>query len=649
MTVGSQDNSKTLKPWSLGNFLATAAGFGLLTGLLEGLGLLTFRGYGWGNTRIPEGVSADIVWISALVNLGLFLVLGTFFGGLYGALRRDGVIRAMTLVFSFLLFVDLLGISGRIGPLGMIVFAAGLASFAGRWLFVHGDELQNWAPRLAIVLAVVAVAAFFAIQGSARAREHAAVANLPAASAGSPNVIVIVVDTLRADHLSSYGYSRATSPYLERMAAESVKFENAISPSSWTLPAHQSILSGRYPHEHGQVREQMVNQNLPSLGRELAARGYRTGGFSANTDFFCRRAGFAESFQHFDDYFYSAGDMVYRTFWGRLFFRTYVAELIGLDELPGRKKAADVNAEMWHWVGQNQQGGSHERPFFAFLNYFDVHYPYVPEQPYRNRFVDATQQAACRPTWAFRLNPLHRPTEFERLLQMSPDCFKVQIDQYDGAITYVDRQIEDLMTELKRRNLDRNTIVVVTSDHGESFREHGLVTHGTSLYRELIHVPLLVWWPGHVPPGQSIDRPVSTASLPATILDLVGANPQDNFPIPSLTALWHSPSSVGTWPDPVSEMAQDVYIPPQYPAYKGWLKSITDSQWHLIVAEHDPSELYDWPEDPGELHNVAQSSEGKDAAAGINAKLWNQVGPAGRTKADVDQSAKSSHFAGVGQ
>ena len=238
------------------------------------------------------------------------------------------------------------------------------------------------------------------------------------------------------------------------MSQQGTQFQDAISPSSWTLPAHQSILSGRYPHEHGQVREQMVNQNLPSLGRALAAQGYRTGAFSANTDFFCRRAGFAASFQHFEDYFYSAGDMVYRTFWGRLFFRTYVAELLGFDELPGRKKAADVNVEMWHWVGEDRQ-----RPFFAFLNYFDVHYPYIPEQPFRSKFADDRQQQACRPAWALSVNPLHRPTEFERLLQMSPECFQVQMDQYDGGVAYVDQQIQNLMAELRREGLDQNTIV----------------------------------------------------------------------------------------------------------------------------------------------------------------------------------------------
>ena len=643
MSVGAKADLQDKKSASLGDILWTAGAFGLATGLLEGAGLLLFHGYGWGNTRIPEGVSASIVWISAAVNLGLFLLIGLGAFLAQRTLRKLWVLPATLTLFAFLMFVDLLGVSGRIGPLGMIVFAAGVASFVGRWFYEYWQSVRSWMPRVGGAFAVLAIVAFAGIAGTARSREQSAIKSLPPVQPGTPNVIVVVVDTLRADHLSAYGYSRPTSPYLEQLAREGVQFSDAISPSSWTLPAHQSLLSGRYPHEHGKVREQVVNQNLPELGNSLAAKGYRTGAFSANTDFFCRRAGFAQSFQHFEDYFYSAGDMVYRTFWGRLFYRTYVAELLGLDELPGRKKAADVNAEMLNWVSHDSQ-----RPFFAFLNYFDVHYPYVPELPYRSKFAHAQQQEACRPSWGFRLNPLHRPTEFERLLQMSPACFQVQIDQYDGGVSYVDQQIANLMAELHRKNLDRNTIVVVTSDHGESFREHGLVTHGTSLYRELIHVPLVVWWPGHVPAGQKIDRPVSTASLPATVLDLIGSDSPSDYPIPSLATLWKQPSAVTDWPDPVSEMAQDVFIPTQYPAYKGWLKSITDSQWHLIVAERDPAELYQWPDDPEEVRNVVESVQGKGVAAEINAKLWDQVGPTNHTKADVPPT-KSSQLANARQ
>lgn len=629
---------KSTTPPLARSFLAFAAAFGLVTGLLEGLGLLTFHGFGIWNSRIPEGVSAPIVGISAIVNLALFVAVG---GGLLVAgklLPRLPLMQAAGFVFTFLLCADLLGVSGRISPLGIVVLSAGLATVASRHFASRSQTFTRFAPRLLPWLLATAALAFVFAQAATRWQETAALRRLPPAAKNTPNVVLVVVDTLRADHTTPYGYSLATTPNLEKIARQGTLFEDAISSSSWTLPAHESLLSGRYPHEHGPLREQMVNQSLPSLPRILAAKGFRTGAFSANNDFFCRRAGFAASFLHFEDYFYSAGDMLYRTFWGRLFFRTYVSDLLGMDELPARKKAAEVNRETLAWIDRDRS-----RPFFVVLNYLDAHYPYVPEQPYRSRFLP-TVRPDCAPSLAHRLNPLHRPTEFEVLMAMSPACFQVEIAEYDGAIAYIDAQIAHLFDELHERGLDRNTMVIITSDHGESFREHGLVTHGTSLYRELIHVPLVIWWPGHVPAGASISRPVSTASLPATVLDLLGDTDPREFPIPSLARLWADPATQSAWPDPVSEMAQDLYIPTHYPAYRGWLKSITDAQWHLIVSQSDPAELYAWPQDPQESTNLAQSAEGKTVVSDINARLWNEV-RAGHAKAVSELPDASAELA----
>ena len=135
MSVGAKAELQDKKSASLGDILWTAGAFGLATGLLEGAGLLLFHGYGWGNTRIPEGVSARIVWISAAVNLGLFLLMGLGAFLAQRTLRKPWVMRATLILFAFMMFVDLLGVSGRIGPLGMIVFAAGVSSFVGRWFY----------------------------------------------------------------------------------------------------------------------------------------------------------------------------------------------------------------------------------------------------------------------------------------------------------------------------------------------------------------------------------------------------------------------------------------------------------------------------------------------------------------------------------
>jgi arylsulfatase A-like enzyme len=633
---------QTAQSLNTARLMLLAACFGLITGIIEGFGLQAFHGFEWFalNSRIPEGVSIEILWISPLVNLVLFLFLGLLLAILARLLPRLPWLRVALFLFSFMAVLDWVGLTGRIAIWAELALAIGLASVVSRYLYEKAAEIWLYGPKVVRWAALASLVALFGVEGGIWLREEIATRHLPVASKSSPNILVIVVDTLRADHLSTYGYARATSPNLTRIAAQGVLFEDAISTSSWTLPAHQSLLTGRYPHEHGPLREQPLNESFPTLAQVLDKRGYRTAAFSANNDFFCRRAGFDLGFLHFEDYFYSVEDMIYRTFWGRVFFHNYLAELVGRDELPARRKAGDVNRSLQHWLDRTS-----DRPFFAFLNYVDVHSPYLPERSYRYKFAGRDAQAQCPHTQLNLSKLLHPPNEFDYLMGLSADCFQLQIDAYDSGISYVDDQIAGLFVELARRGLDKNTLVVVTSDHGESFREHGFVTHGTSLYRELVWVPLVYWWPGQIPAGMHIDRPISAASLPATILDLLGESNAREFPVPSLAQLWNHPGSNPEWPYPISEMAQDLYVPKQYPAYRGWLKSITDPQWHLIVAQSDPTELYRYPTDPAELQNLAGSAQGKAVVNTVGTQLWNQESAGSQDKAHLSHPLSENKIA----
>jgi len=624
--------------------LLLAACFGLITGLIEGFGLQAFHGFQWFglNSRIPEGVSIEILWISPIVNLVFFLSLGLVLATLGRLLPRLPILRVALFLFSFMAVVDWVGLTGRIGILAEVVLAAGFATVISRFVYERRAALWRYEPRVARGAAIATLVVLLAVESGIWLREEVATRRLPVASNSSPNVLVILVDTLRADHLSTYGYARATSPFLNGVARQGVLFENAISTSSWTLPAHQSLLTGRYPHEHGPLREQPLNETYPTLAQVLDDHGYRTAAFSGNNDFFCRRAGFARGFLHFEDYFYSIGDMAYRTFWGRVFFHNYLAQLLGRDELPTRRRAADVNRSLLHWLDRNQ-----EKPFFAFLNYVDVHTPYLPERSYRYKFASRDTQTQCPPTRQRLPITLRAPNEFDYLMGLSPACFQLQVDAYDGGVSYIDDQIAALFAELARRGLDKKTLIVITSDHGESFREHGFVTHGTSLYRELVWVPLIYWWPGHIPSNQRIDRPISAASLPATVLDLLGDSNAKIFPVPSLAQLWNHPGSNPDWPYPISEMAQDLYVPKQYPAYRGWLKSITDPQWHLIVAQSDPTELYRYPEDPGEIQNLVGSAQGKAVVNTVETQLWRQASAENHSKVGLTDPLNESKIARV--
>jgi len=252
-----------------------------------------------------------------------------------------------------------------------------------------------------------------------------------------------------------------------------------------------------------------------------------------------------------------------------------------------RKRAAVINQEVATWIDRDRQ-----RPFFAFLNYFDVHDPYGAPRDYP------------RPSWP-------RQTD---------------IDAYDDGVKYVDDYIGHLMDELRRRGLAENTLVVITSDHGESLGQHHLRTHGKALYRELIQVPLVIWYPGHAPAGFRVPRPVTNAAIPATIMDLIGAGP---FPASSsLSALWRT-GEAPDWPDPLSELAHNAISDKEDRVAKsliptastGAMKSLVTSKWQFITHETMGDQLYDWGMDRTESNNLIQDAEGKATAGTLKMRI----------------------------
>ena len=259
-----------------------------------------------------------------------------------------------------------------------------------------------------------------------------------------------------------------------------------------------------------------------------------------------------------------------------------------------------MNQEVLRWIDHGQNDGGETHPFFAFLNYFDVHYPYGGP-------------------------PTYPKPEWDR---------GGRIDEYDASVKYADDALGRLLQALDQRGLTKNTLVIVTSDHGESLGQHGLTYHGQALYRELIHVPLVMWYPGQVPAAK-VQTPVTNAAIPATILDILGARAQPNvFPCSSLSALWQSGGGTD-WPDPLSELARNdiadkedkaaaTIIPT---ATTGAMKSLVTPQWQLITHESMGDQLYDWALDPGESNNLIHSAEGQTTAGGLKSRLENVVRP----------------------
>ncbi len=609
---------------SLGSLLLLAIWFAIGAGLVEGVGLLVFQRINWARWGPTLHVSEPILWISPIVDLVLFGVLTVGLWTVGQLIPKLRLLQVTIALLTALTLYDWLTVTARLSHFSCLLLAAGIGVAFSRWVAKHEIATLQFVRRTFPLVIGAGVLAFVGIQGGHWLREARAVSRLPGAAADAPNVLVIVVDTLRADHLSSYGYVRPTSPNIDRVATEGVLFENAVATSSWTFPSHASLLTGRYQYEHGmdKIREMSVTggeafspNGLPTLGESLMQKGYRTAAFSANRTYFTRDLGFGRGFIHFEDYFHSPSDMFVRTLYGREFARIYlkrsdrslvkrVLRKLGLAELLDqgaegsgsyggafgiRKRADAVNRETLDWIDRDRR-----RPFFAFLNYFDVHDPYGGPHGY------------AKPSWPQQNN----------------------VDAYDDGVRYVDDYIGRLINELDQRGLTKNTLVVITGDHGESLGQHHLRTHGKALYWELIHVPLVVRYPGHIPAGVRLEVPVTNSALPATIMELLGAGGQGTFPGPPLSALWQVPARPA-WPDALSEVAEHNIVTNESKAVgqlvattaDGPMKSVVTTRWHLIVHKELGDQLYDRVHDPGETNNLINTSVGQQAASGLNARL----------------------------
>ena len=630
------DKSSVTRPWNGGSLLIVGLGSGIFAGLVEGAGLLFFQRVNWARWGPMIHVSGEILWISPIVDVILFMSLALICSVVARFSSRFPAVRALVFLLTFFSVYDWLTLTGRLYHRACLLLALGVAVAFARWCGQREEAFLNFGKRATPWILALWIFVFAGMQGGQRLQERNAVARLPAAAPGAPNVLVIVMDTLRADHLSAYGYARATSPNFDRLAQQGVLFENAVATTSWSLPSHVSLLTGRYQFEHGIGNVQPAPWlgwgrtglgGFPTLGEMLEQRGYRTGAFSANRTYFSTSLGFGRGFQHFEDYFHSPADMFIRTLYGREFARIYLnrtdkskvkhaLRYFGMNSMldkdsegsgnyggaQGVRKRADVvNQEVLRWIDYSRNDRGETRPFFAFLNYFDVHYPYGGPPTYP------------KPEWDHG----------------------GRIDEYDASVKYADDALGRLLQALDQRGLSSNTLVIVTSDHGESLGQHGLTYHGQALYRELIHVPLVIFYPGHVPAGVKVQTPITNAAIPATIIEILGARTQQNaFPCPALNALWQA-SGGSDWPDPLSELARnDIADKEDRAAAKivptattGSMKSLVTPQWQLITHETMGDQLYDWALDTAESNNLIHAAEGKTAAVGLKSQMENVMRP----------------------
>ncbi len=561
--------------------------FGLAYGLTEAILLLSLYEFSpllmWRN-----GVAPPILWIGPAINLGLFFLAGCILAVLSSLAGKSAKGWAWPLAFA--LFCGAAAFGLLMAPLalqtwGCAVAAVGVAVQVFRWArrhFVIGFLRRTLVPLL-IVVGVAGV-------GGAvwpKWRERESLRALPRPRAGYPNVLLIILDTQRADHLSSYGYARQTTPNLDRLASEGVLFEKAFSPSTSTPPSHLALLSGqtlRGDWYYG-VRHQRFQ---PLISETAAKQGYATIACVANSLWCTPKVGLGRGFVRFDVYFHSAADAFTRTFYGKVLAYIY-RWWLGYFDLPGRKRAEEVNRELLEWIDRVRPSG---RPFFAMLNYFDVHDPYIAPPPFRTQFSSRVTRKSLR--------ALYRGSGLRPDLPLAD--VQLLIDAYDGSLVYLDHALGELRKELERRGLLDETLIIVTADHGEALGEFGQFGHvKPDLRQEVTHVPLILRYPPRVPAGLRVPHPVSLRQIPVTIADVLGLGSGLSYEGRSLLARLEAPQ------EPVLVEA-------------GPDRAVVFQQWHFILKDSKP-QLYNLENDPREMTNLS----GRPETARIEAQLRGQL------------------------
>lgn len=558
---------------------------GLLAGLVTGLGEAGVQ-FVRARTSGPDPlVSSHYFWMIPVAMVALFLVIALPLALSSLALRRRlPALLVLAALLTVIVLVPLTTIP-ELHSLAMLAVALGIGVQGGRLLAPRTARLLTaagrWTPALAVVVVVVGAAGV----GREWVRQYAALSALPAAPRGAPNVLLIILDTVRAASVSLYGNRQPTTPDLEQLAEGGVVFDQAWSTSPWTLPSHGSLFTGRYPFELTADLETALDDAFPTLAEHFAGHGYATVGLSGNIRYANRAMGVARGFIHYEDYPLEPATILQSAQLTRRIARA-ILRAVGNDEKLVRKSARSITDRFLEW-----HDAAPERPFFAFLNYYDAHAPYLPPDSLADRFGPRRTGRA-----------LH---ELSRREVWDPQDIERERSAYEASLSSIDQQLGRLFDALEARGIDDNTLVVVTSDHGEQFGEHGLMDHGNSLYRPVLEVPLVIRYPDSVPAGLRIRGAVSLRDVAATIADLADVEPAP-FPGTSLASLWSGqPAAVSR---PYAELRAGIRTVPWVPLAKGRMVSVVVDGFHLIENGDGSTELFDLSNDPDELINLADSS-----------------------------------------
>ena len=499
-----------------------------------------------------------------------------------------------------------------LSPLGLVAIGA-----------VVLDRIRSAKAAAAFVLVSAAVfaAALFIIAAAVGERPLAPIdknfrpdPGKAAMLAGKPNVIIAILDTVRADHTSLCGYEHPTTPNLEKLAADCRFFPHGESVDSWTLPAHASMFTGKYPREHGAHAQPFrgvkgidafqscgtpLAPSRVTLAALLSAKGYNTAAIVANYIFLCRQYGLDQGFSYYYDLprwhvFVEGKSPVYR------YGMEAVDRILGQNGklLQTYWSARSITSDAEAWIEQNKGA-----PFFLFLNYMDAHCPYSAPPPF-----DHVDGPDIPYDMRLRLHPWM--ALFAKYLRSgggpTPELLRSAVNQYDGEIAYADHWLGRLIERLKAEGLYDDALIIVTSDHGEFLGEHQLLSHGVGVYEGGLRIPILVKYPGGKHAGEVVEHRVSIVDIFATVLEVL------DFKIPECSAV------------PLGAPARELLYAEDFEnasnvdrfgdRYRGDRTAAFHGDWKYISSTAAPGELYDLARDAAEEINL-EKAEGETAAA----------------------------------
>lgn len=428
-----------------------------------------------------------------------------------------------------------------------------------------------------------------------------------------PNIIIILMDTARASNFSCYGYTRETSPNIDKIAEKGILFENAFTTSDWTLPSHGALFTGLYPSINGLVKVgNILGNNILTLPEVIREKSHYTTVCITNNSYIGAMSGLNRGFDFFHEpvaHFQQVKPKILRKILWRLFGKW-------------ENEKYEIGAENTNKLAKKYikrltfQG----KPFFMFLNYMDAHIPYLSPREFRFRFlgkeINMTKvNCVNKDTWGYLAGRV----------EMSSEDFQLLQDLYDGQLRYLDYIVGDLTDFLKKSGELDNTLLIITSDHGENLGEHNLMGHVHNLYDTVLRVPLVLHYPEYLTRGKRFKDQVSLLDLFPTVLEFLGISWETEKYLCGRNLFKSLDQNMGheyvfsEYPYPQLEAFKRKFPDLDYSRFNRSLKAIRSNKYKYIWSSNGKHEFYDLKKDPNELNNL--STDDNNAKKALKKKL----------------------------